>query len=104
MNQGVGMKHDGGKNMLGLLIAGMPEVIYHLGTVLTFGAKKYKADSWKTVPSGKDRYLDAAYRHLIAWHSGEKSDSESGIHHIFHAIINLMFVAWFELKEGNDVE
>ena len=92
------MKFDQGKVRMSLLIAGLHESIKAVSEVLTFGAKKYEAHSWKTVPNGKERYLDAMYRHLNAIHSGERLDPESGLLHWSHVACNAMFLLWFEIK------
>ena len=59
--------------------------------VLQFGAAKYRAFSWQSVPAGRERYLCAAYRHLEAYTAGEEFDAESGLPHLDHAITNLLF-------------
>src|ERR1700693_5662081 len=50
--------------------------------VLMFGAKKYAPENWRKVEGWRERYFDAAIRHLIAWRGGEKADPESGLHHL----------------------
>lgn len=89
-----GLKDDGGKLMWNLLpwkaVEGMIKV-------LTFGAKKYSPNGWRTVPSAKERYLAALLRHIAAMHAGETVDKESGLRHIDHALCNAAFLA--ELEE-----
>jgi hypothetical protein len=62
--------------------------------VLTHGAKKYAPDNWKKVD--KKRYFSAAMRHLAAYQRGETCDSETGLSHLAHAQCCLLFVAWHE--------
>jgi len=64
--------------------------------VLEFGATKYAPDNWKTVPDARQRYFDASIRHITAWWGGEKSDAESGEHHLAHAICCLLFLLWVD--------
>jgi hypothetical protein len=64
--------------------------------VLTFGASKYAPDNWRKVPDGHTRYFAAAMRHLAAWQSGEKVDSETGESHLAHAICCLIFLTDLE--------
>jgi hypothetical protein len=64
--------------------------------VLEFGAKKYGKASWKTVPDSGERYFDALIRHLFAYRNGMDKDKESGLSHIAHAAVNLMFLDYFE--------
>lgn len=59
--------------------------------VLTCGAKKYGVDNWKLVPDWRRRYFAAACRHLISWTLGEKTDPETGLHHLAHAACCVLF-------------
>jgi len=71
--------------------------------VLEFGKQKYAKDNWQKVPNGKERYIDAALRHIISYIGGETTDPESGLHHLAHATCCLLFVIWFDFtgKEGD---
>lgn len=95
-----GMKFDGGKPRVELLLQGMPNVLLGVSEVLTFGANKYAAHSWQKVPEGVNRYEAAAMRHKLARMKGEELDSESKLHHIYHEICSLMFVAELLQKEN----
>ena len=86
------MKFDGDKCRLDLIEPAFTEGV---GSVLTFGAKKYKAESWKTLEDGLRRYLTATERHILAIKKGEFIDSESGLPHAYHAATDLMMVQWF---------
>jgi hypothetical protein len=92
-----GMKFDGGKPKMDLVFDGVPNALLALGEVLTFGAQKYEAHSWRGVPDGKARYKAALIRHLIAHAKGEKLDPESGLPHLAHALCNAAFI--YELDE-----
>lgn len=67
--------------------------------VLMFGAKKYDRDNWKRVKNAKLRYFSAAIRHLAAWLSGEKYDSESNLSHLSHAGCCILFLLWADKNE-----
>jgi len=84
-----GRKFDGGKLEYGLL---PPLALEEVVKVLTFGAQKYDRDNWQKVPDSKRRYFDALQRHVWAWKRGEQFDTESGIHHLAHAMCCLMFL------------
>lgn len=87
------IKNDAGKWRFSLVpLCALRSVI----AVLEFGATKYAPDNWKTVPDARRRYFDAAIRHITAWWSGETADSESGEHHLAHAICCLLFLLWIE--------
>lgn len=68
-----------------------------LARVLTFGARKYKANNWKKC-TDTGRYLAAAHRHLNALLRGEALDSETGLSHYDHIACNLMFLYVLGLK------
>lgn len=76
------------------------EVIIEISKVLEFGIVKHKKqDSWKKmVINNKRDFYDAALRHLYASLLGEQYDNESRLSHIAHAITNLVFILWLELK------
>lgn len=82
-------KFDGGKAMWDLLPWDAVEEIVQ---ILTFGATKYGAYSWKEVDGARDRYMAALMRHVKAWYAGEEFDPESGQHHLAHAGCNLLFL------------
>jgi len=86
------MKFDAGKLRYGLI---PPSATKALASVLTYGAKKYKPNNWKQADD-TDRYVDALYRHLESWRSGEKVDKESGLSHLSHALTNIAFLIHFE--------
>ena len=86
------MKFDTGKLRYSLV---PPKAIKELAKVLTYGAKKYKPNNWQKVEDA-NRYVDALYRHLEAWRSGEKLDNESRLSHLSHALTNVAFLIHFE--------
>ena len=86
------IKFDKGKLMYNLI---PPKAMKELAKVLTYGAKKYKPNNWQGVDE-PNRYIDALYRHLEAWRSGEKIDKESGLSHLSHALTNITFLIHFE--------
>ena len=73
--------------------------------VRMFGAKKHGSpDGWLTVPNPRQYFFDKAMRHLIAWQEGEKRDLESGETHLAHAVCNLLFLIWHEMRIKVDVD
>jgi hypothetical protein len=80
-------KDDEDKPMVDLVV---PQFIEGVARVLTFGAKKYGKGNWRRVE--KERYLAALYRHVLAYHRGERLDRESRLHHMLHAAANCMFI------------
>ena len=61
---------------------------------MEFGAAKYGQDNWQRVPEARQRYFDAAMRHLLAWWDGERLDAESGLPHLAHAGCCILFLLW----------
>lgn len=91
-SRGAGLKYDGGKGQWSLMMRGMAYALGKVVDILTFGAQKYSADSWRQVENGKERYKDALYRHLNAFEQGEVLDPESGQPHLAHAACNILFL------------
>lgn len=95
-----GMKYDGGKPRMDLLLSGCPNALEQVSAILTFGAQKYAAHSWQTVPQGEERYLAALLRHLTAHSKGEVNDPESGMGHLAHAACNALFILELEARKN----
>ena len=95
----LGEKHDTGKIRMSLLPM---QPLTAVLEILEFGAVKYQADNWQHVENARTRYFDAAQRHILAWWQGEQTDSESGKHHLAHAVCCLMFLMWFDLVGGDN--
>ena len=68
-----------------------PDVLLEIAKVLTMGAEKYGANTWRN-PDSPDYHTAAAMRHFEAWRRGEDLDEESGRSHLVHAITNLIFL------------
>lgn len=85
-------KHDSGKVLWSCLSRGCAYALNQVAKVLTFGAKKYRRDTWRTLVDAETRYEDALDRHINAWKRGEDVDSESGLGHLEHAVCNLLFL------------
>lgn len=82
-----GMKFDDGKLRYDLI----PSIATEgLAAVLTYGAKKYKPDNWRSVEP--QRYVGAFDRHWHAYLQGELIDKESGLPHLAHCMTNLAFL------------
>ena len=85
----VGRKADQDKPRMDLI---PPHAEKLMADVLTFGAKKYSPDNWRKVPDLTNRYTATAMRHINDYRSGNSSDSETGIHHLAHAMCCLAFI------------
>lgn len=96
---GTGVKYDNGKPQWSLLpFKALTQVV----EVLTYGAKKYAPDNWKKVPDARRRYIDAGFRHFTAYAGGETNDTETGKHHLAHAVCCMLYIIAFDLGEHND--
>jgi hypothetical protein len=64
--------------------------------VLNYGELKYQKNNWR---KGTDysEMLGSTMRHIVAWWLGEDLDPESGLPHLAHARINLMFLRNWQL-------
>jgi hypothetical protein len=94
-----GVKWDSGKPDYSLLPW---KALDGVVRVLTYGAAKYSRDNWRRVPQFRDRYLAASLRHITAWAGGEERDPESGIHHLAHAVVSLMYLIQTDEERNND--
>lgn len=97
---GTGLKFDGDKPRMDLLLDGCPLALLRISDVLTFGAQKYEAHSWHTVAEGKTRYKAALLRHLTAHAQGEVNDPESGLPHLAHAACCSLFILELEQRDS----
>lgn len=59
--------------------------------------KQSGANNWQKIKI--ERYYDALERHMNAFQLGEENDEESGMHHLKHALTNMMFITWLELNK-----
>ena len=83
------VKDDQGKVKLSLTPG---QIIRDVALVREYGVKKYHdPDNWKKVEL--ERYIDAFYRHWLAFVEDNGSiDEESGIEHYKHAACNMAFI------------
>lgn len=96
-------KADAGKLRAALLFEGMPRSLLMAVAVLSYGAQKYEAHSWKKVST--ERYRDAKFRHLLDMYSnGDSSDGESGLLHDAHELVNTMFILEQKLEKLSQKE
>ena len=85
-------KADAGKLKLSLVPT---EIIRNIAVIREYGNRKYgSSENWRTVD--KQRYVDALYRHWLAYIDGERYDQESGLPHIWHVACNLAFIIEME--------
>jgi hypothetical protein len=99
-DEGKPRKDDEGKPRIATLLpwGAVLEVV----AVLEYGARKYAVDNWRGVPRARQRYADAAARHLIAWLRGEERDQESGLRHLAHAATCLLFLLVLEEEKKDE--
>lgn len=91
-------KADKGKPQLRLVPT---EIINCIARVREYGNKKYgDPENWKTVE--KERYVDAMFRHLLAYVNDNNSkDEESGLPHLWHLACNVAFLC--EIEGGDNI-
>lgn len=84
-------KADAGKLKASLVFEGLPRSLLMVAAVLSYGAQKYEAHSWKKVDS--NRYKDARFRHMLDSLAGfDECDDESGLLHDAHELTNVLFL------------
>jgi len=68
-------------------ITKLPAVgILHGSHAMMDGAAKYGPFNWRDNKVKASIYVDAAMRHLNAWFDGEENATDSGAHHLGHAL------------------
>jgi hypothetical protein len=97
INDKGGVKADGIKKRPTLLLKSCNKAVDSIIDVLEYGAKKYSADNWKKVEH--ERYLDAAYRHMLAYTKGDVNDPETNMPHLAHAMCCLLFMLQMDLDK-----
>lgn len=88
MNENCGMKSDAGKVQYHLLDR---VALEEMARVRMFGANKYSKWDWRKGFT-YSRLIDATMRHMWAFQDGEDNDPESGLSHVAHAAVTLMFL------------
>ena len=56
------------------------------------GAEKYGPYNWRENAVAASVYIGAALRHVDQWWDGEESASDSGVHHLAHALSCLSII------------
>ncbi|UOF79374.1 hypothetical protein [Caudoviricetes sp.] len=90
-----GAKMDGDKPDLHLVLGDFSRALMAVGSIGTFGAKKYSKSGWLSVPDGKSRYKSAGLRHYFYEEIEGLLDKDSGLLHAAHAAWNSL--AYLEL-------
>lgn len=94
-----GVKHDQEKNRLELI---PPELLFAVGEILTFGARKYADRNWEKGMKWS-RVFGALMRHLWSWWKKDDIDAETGKSHLWHAACCIAFLITYEQrKTGED--
>ena len=63
-----------------------PVALVHAARAMMGGARKYGRYNWREHSVQAHVYVAACKRHLLAWYNGEQSASDSGEHHLGHAL------------------
>lgn len=93
-------KADKGKLELSLV---NPELVKAVAEVRMYGTEKYgDSENWRKVEP--KRYVDALYRHLLAYIEGNEVDEESGLSHLAHMACNLSFLLDKEYLKEHESE
>jgi deoxycytidine triphosphate deaminase len=87
-----GRKFDEGKPRFDLID---PLIMQDFARALTYGAKLHGDDNWRK-GLGIKRCYAALQRHLTAYMMGERDSQDAKIHHLGHAMANIMFMRWME--------
>lgn len=69
-------------------------VLWQVAKALKYGELKYGKWNWRAGMPFTE-ILDSAQRHMDDWLEGNDLDHESRLHHLDHAICDLMFLRWY---------
>ncbi len=76
------------KDAFGRQKPGMSDIpataIIHESLAMRHGREKYGPYNWRDKTVSLKVYVDAMYRHIMAFYDGEEFDPESGVHHLGH--------------------
>lgn len=72
-----------------------PEAIRGIAKVCEVGEAKYARLNYLLAGKPSSEYVNSLMRHLLAWHTGEDIDPESGCHHLDHVVWNSMALSEF---------
>lgn len=93
-------KADKGKLELSLVNT---QLVKAVAEVRMYGTEKYgDSENWRKVEP--KRYVDALYRHLLAYIEGNEVDEESGLSHLAHMACNLSFLLDKEYLKEHESE
>jgi len=92
-------KFDKGKSNVELIPG---DVLLEVWEILWFGKEKYWKNNWQLLENFEDRYIGAALRHIYQFQNWEKFDDESGKSHLSHALTNLIFLVYKQLKDERE--
>ena len=92
----VGYPDDNPKTVVGTskpsLSTVPPIALFHMGEAMRDGVDKYGLMNWRLNRVSSSVYYNAAMRHLMAWWDGEMNASDSGVHHLAHAMACLAII------------
>lgn len=95
-----GVKYDGGKNRIGLMMQDFGLALIQVANCTTHGAVKYGPSNWLDVEDAEMRYLDAFGRHFMDHVCGIPHDGDSGLPHLAQAAWNLLALLELEIERN----
>jgi hypothetical protein len=98
-----GSKLDADKSTYALTMGYFPRAFAAINSVSNYGAQKYVAFGWESVPDGVARYTEAMLRHQFRELSREKIDADTGLLHAAHAAWNALARLELMLREQPEI-
>lgn len=86
-----GLRYNTGKPKIGYVLEAK-HAIAGASKVLEYGAGKYFRSNWRN-GLAHTGIADCLCRHLVAYLSGEDLDSETGLPHADHVLVNALFLS-----------
>ncbi len=96
---GMGAKYDQGKVRPSLILSGFPRAILEVSKVGQHGLTMHPEGSWRHVPNGAVRFLDAKDRHRL-YGAIDPLDPDSNLLHLAHECWNALAALELILTEN----
>jgi hypothetical protein len=69
-----------------------PALVIGAAEAMAIGAEKYGPYNWRDQPVSLMTYIEAIDRHLMAFRDGEDIATDSGVHHVRHAVAGMAII------------
>ena len=79
-----------------------PDSLWQVARVYGIGAQEYGDNDWRK-GAPYSRWIAAMERHIALYKAGQNTDSDSGVHHLAHAIFHCLALIHFDLLKAKAI-